>query len=99
MQSAAFNREYAASIPALQGPLAAAGSDPSAIRALVLVDEYSFASAAWFLATQCGPTVRTGLQSGSRAGWQAYISGCVGTIPTADREAYWTRAQAALRVV
>ena len=99
MQSAAYNEKYAASISALQGSLAAAGSDPNSIRALVLVDQYSFASAAWFLTTQCGPSVRTGLQSGSLAGWQAYISGCVGTTPTDDRMAYWTRAKTALGIV
>ena len=121
MQSAAFNFEYASSIPALHSSLAtltgAGAGAPSpaastlssdtqnAIRQLVLADQYDFASAAWFLTTQCGSTgagagqdIRAGLQTipPSEAAWEAYITSCVGTTVTDARKAYWNRAVASL---
>lgn len=51
----------------------------NAIRATVLGDELSFASAAWFLRTQCGADIAQGLQAATAAGFNAYMgSGCVG---------------------
>lgn len=104
MQMANFNLLYAQSIPALAAPLAAittattadglTNDQLNAIRALVLPDEYAWASAAWFLTTQCSADVRTSLQAGGQAGYEAYL-GCVGTTATADRLAYWTRANTA----
>jgi hypothetical protein len=67
----------------------------NAVRALVLPDQLSFASAAWFLVTQCPPEVRTQLQTGSDAGWAAYITTCLGTEP-GPRQAYWQAAVKAL---
>ncbi|KAI9848493.1 MAG: hypothetical protein M1838_000493 [Thelocarpon superellum] len=108
MQSAAFNKEYAASIPSLASQfssLASQGDDDTtenAIRQLVLADQYDFASAAWFLTSQCSSAVRSALQgsSGSEGvalqAWQDYISSCVGTSPTSDRQAYWEKAVTAL---
>ncbi|KAI9761970.1 MAG: hypothetical protein M4579_000753 [Chaenotheca gracillima] len=105
MQMITYNYKYAASIPALVSQLQAAApggtvpTDPdaqNAVRQLVLTDQYDFGSAAWFLTTQCGPSVRAGLQAGSETGWETYISSCVGTTVTDDRKAYWTRALAAL---
>lgn len=94
---------YAQSIPALKDKVAAittattvAGlSDDklNAIRALVLPDEYSWASGAWFLTSQCA-SQRTAIQAGGDAGFAAYM-GCVGTPVTDDRKAYFTRAVAA----
>ncbi|KAI9891659.1 MAG: hypothetical protein M1814_002594 [Vezdaea aestivalis] len=97
MQSAAFNRQYASSIPALAGQVATAAS-PNAVRELVLPDKYSFGSAAWFLTTNCPASIRTGLQTGSLAGWTAYITGCVGTTVTPERQAYYTKALVAMGV-
>ncbi|KAI9831898.1 MAG: hypothetical protein M1819_004620 [Sarea resinae] len=108
MQMGTSNLLYARSIPALTLPLdaittsqdASALSDDqlNAMRALVLPDTYAWASAAWFLTSQCGPSVRTQLQTGSVEGWEAYISECVGTTVTSDRQAYWTAACQALGV-
>jgi hypothetical protein len=96
MQSAEFNLKYAQSIPELREKMAVVGvKDLNAVRGLVLEDQYSFASAAWFLATQCGDGVRGQLQTGSKAGWEKYISECVGTEP-GPREAYWQAAIKAL---
>ncbi|KAI9702087.1 MAG: hypothetical protein M1836_001431 [Candelina mexicana] len=93
-----FIAKYAASIPALGDK--ASGLAPDALLLLVNQwDVYNFGSAAWFLTTQCSPDVRTGLQTGGQAGWERYISSCVGTTVTPDRAAYWTKAVAALGVV
>jgi hypothetical protein len=96
MQSGAFNLKYASAIPALQSQLATVGTaDLNAVRALVLPDQFSFASAAWFLTSQCSADVRAQLQTGSQAGWAQYVSSCVGTEP-APRQAYWQAAVNAL---
>lgn len=104
MQMASYNLMYARSIPELQGKLNAittattttglSDDQLNAVRALVLTDEYAWASGAWFLTSQCG-SVRSAIQAGGDAGFTAYM-GCVGTPVTSDRLAYWTRASAAL---
>jgi len=68
----------------------------NAIRALVLEDHLSFASAAWFLKTKCGPQFAADLSSGTQASYEAYLTGCVGTTVTADRLAGFTKAIGAL---
>jgi hypothetical protein len=96
MQNAPFNVQFAQSVPQLAPQLAAIGtSNVNAVRALVLPDEFSFASAAWFLTSQCSPQVRTALQTGSQDGWAQYITQCVGTEP-GPRQAYWQAAVKAL---
>ncbi|KAN0110275.1 hypothetical protein V8E51_006662 [Hyaloscypha variabilis] len=106
MQMPNYNLMYAQSIPALASQLSTITTATStsglsddqlnAIRALVLPDEYSFASGAWFLTTQC-VSARPAIQAGGQAGYAAYLS-CVGTSATADRLAYWTRANTALGI-
>lgn len=101
MQSAYFNVLYAQSIPALQKNYILGSGQSSdqlnAVRALLLdVDDYDFGSAAWFLTTQCSGTVRQGLEAGGRVGWETYLTKCVGTTATSDRDAYWQRAVHAL---
>lgn len=49
----------------------------NAIRATVLGDELSFASAAWFLRTQCASNVAQALQAANEDGFNTYMS-CVG---------------------
>ncbi|KAI9880305.1 MAG: hypothetical protein M1830_004184 [Pleopsidium flavum] len=100
MQSPTHNLLYASSIPALTAPLAAipAGSS-NAVRALLLAnDDYDFGSAAWFLTTQCSAGMRSGLQNGGMDGWEAYLTGCVGTGVTGERQKGWERANVALGV-
>lgn len=103
MQMANYNLLYAKSIPALSSKLSAittasttsglSDDQLNQIRALVLPDEYSWASAAWFLTTNCA-SIRPALQAGGQAGFEAYM-GCLGVTATSDRLAYWTRANAA----
>lgn len=56
-------------------------------------------SASWFLTTQCSDDVRKGLQTGGKAEWETFITGCVETTLDSgekSREVYWTRAAQAL---
>jgi hypothetical protein len=104
MQMPDFNLQYAVSVPALVAQVQAITSATSttaglsddqlnAVRALVLPDQYTWASAAWFYTTKCA-SVRAQVQGGGQAGLEAYL-GCVGTTATSDRLAYWTRANTA----
>jgi len=63
---------------------------------LVLDDKFSWASASWFLATQCNPSVSAALDTATEAGWESYITQCIGTTVTDDRKAVYTAALAAL---
>ena len=99
MQSPAYNLKYAQSIPAL-GPYMEKmnTSDPTAVLdLLVTYSNYDFGSGAWFLATQCDQSVRSGLQNGSDPGFSAYIA-CIGTTETSGRDTYWQNAKKALGV-
>ncbi|KAI9040937.1 uncharacterized protein KD926_007611 [Aspergillus affinis] len=99
MQSPAFNAQYAASLTSIADQAVALAADPVGLLNLLVGDEtIDFGSGAWFLTTQCTPDVRTQLQTGSAAGWAAFVSGCVGTDASGDRQAYWQRAAEALGV-
>lgn len=105
MQMPDNNLAYAKSIPALKEPLAKITTADSitglttdqlnAIRALVLPDEYSWASAAWYLTTneKC-VAARPTIQAGGDAGLKAYAS-CVGVEVDADRTKYYEAARTA----
>ncbi|KAH6670630.1 hypothetical protein B0J14DRAFT_640632 [Halenospora varia] len=102
-----FVLKYAKSIPELASKVSAITPATSTtglsddvlnqIRDLVLPDEYSFASGAWFLATECA-SVRSEIQAGGTAGFTAFMK-CVG-VPdvTQPRMDYWTRAATAFKL-
>jgi hypothetical protein len=97
MQMGNYNLQYAQYIATINATFASqlgatSTSDLNAVRALVLPDQYSFASGAWFLAKICTPAVRTAVQTQGYAGYNIYITQCVGTTMTSARQAYWTRA-------
>lgn len=109
MQMPNYNLEYAQSIPALSSQLSAittansisglSNDQLNAIRALVLPDEYTWASGAWFLTTKCA-SIRSALQAGGQAGYEAYL-GCIGATSQdeqAARLAYWNSANAAFGI-
>ena len=98
LQSGDFNLKYAASIPALSQQISGSSDANMALTLLTSNDYYDFGSAAWFLATQCDPAVRSGLDSGSLAGWQAYMTTCIKTQPTPKRQEFWEQAKQALAV-
>lgn len=103
MQMANYNLMYALSIPELSVGLSLittattatglADDVLNAILGLVLPDEYSFASGAWFLKTQCASAM-TALEANADTGFTEYMT-CVGASATSDRLAYFTRAKAA----
>jgi len=68
----------------------------NAIRALVLRDDLSFASAAWFLKTKCAGSFSSDLKSGTQASYESYLTGCIGTTVTPERIAGFQKAIAAL---
>jgi len=92
MQSPSYNALYAKE---LGFSYFATGAE---LMAAVGDDEYTFASAAWFVTSQCGFEIRESMWSGRRAAWEAYLTGCVGTSVDDGRVAYWERAMAALGV-
>jgi hypothetical protein len=106
MQMANYNLEYALSIPALvpavqkitTATTTSGLSDDqlNAIRALVLPDQYSWATGAWFLTAQCAG-VADDLEKDADSGFTSYMS-CVGTTATSDRLAYFTRAKTAFGI-
>jgi hypothetical protein len=106
MQMSKYNYQYAKSIPALASQadaIAPAGVDGlsdeslNALLELVLPDKYSFASAAWFLTTQCSQTVQQDLRSGSNDSYTGYLA-CIGTEWTSERQAYWDKARLTLGI-
>lgn len=101
MQSPAFNKKYADWIVANGGDesitaesVAAVASEPASLLDLINTDKWSFASAAWFLATQCEASVAQALGDGSQASFEAYLTQCVGTTVTDDRVAGWEKVVA-----
>jgi hypothetical protein len=96
MQSADFNNKYATQLYGA-AKVAAAG-DPDSVLALVNNDADSFASASWFLATNC-PGVLTQFATDPESAWTAYLGpGCIGTTPSDARTQYWNAAKKALGV-
>ncbi|KAF2146554.1 uncharacterized protein K452DRAFT_282729 [Aplosporella prunicola CBS 121167] len=97
MQSAAYNEEYARSLfNANKVDTAKSVEGADGVLKLVSEDQYSFASAAWFLATQCDASVRQGLQDGTQQGFEQYVSGCIGGTMDQSRLDYWNAAKSAL---
>jgi hypothetical protein len=98
MQSPAFNTKYANWIAANGGDssitaksVAAASNDPATLLSSINTDKWGFASAAWFLATQCGASQVQALSDGSQASFESYLTGCIGTTVTDDRIAGWEK--------
>jgi hypothetical protein len=100
MQSPAFNLKYAQWLAAnmtnsgisLQQVEKAESEGPVQVLALVNGERWSFASAAWFLATQCNGEISQGLAASTEEGWNTYLTDCVGTTVTDDRTAIWKKA-------
>jgi hypothetical protein len=77
----------------------APGGDAGLNATLALVnadDEKSFGSAAWYLSSTCTPEVRAGLAAETVDGWHAFLTECVGTTATEDRDVPWVKAKQAL---
>ncbi|KAJ4372264.1 hypothetical protein N0V83_004038 [Neocucurbitaria cava] len=73
-----------------------AGGDAALTAVLALVnsdDEHSFGAAAWFMTSQCTADVRAGLVAETVDGWHNFLTACVGTTATADRDVPWVAAK------
>lgn len=94
LQSPDFNKKYATDV---LGADKISGKSPADILDMLTADKVTdFGSAAWFLTTQCQTGVRTQLQTGSEAGFNAHLA-CVGTTdPNGQRKTKWLAAKAAL---
>jgi len=88
--------QVAPGLTANSDPNAVAPDTMNAVRALVLGDDLSFASAAWFLKTKCDGRFSSDLKSGTQASYESYLTGCVGTTVTPERVAGFQKAIAAL---
>ncbi|KAF2461291.1 hypothetical protein BDY21DRAFT_278510 [Lineolata rhizophorae] len=96
MQSPAYNLQYATALFPGARAQAAQAQGPAAVLYLLLGDQESFGSAAWFLSTQCGQDVRAALQAGTEQGFAAYLTQCVGTTATEGRLQGWRAARQVL---
>jgi hypothetical protein len=91
-----FVSEYAsAAVGAAQ--VSSAGS-PAAILALVNGDDAgSFGGGAWYMSTKC-PNLISQFSTSADSAWSTFMTSCVSTTDTADRDALWTAAKKALGV-
>ncbi|KAB8356688.1 hypothetical protein FH972_024264 [Carpinus fangiana] len=81
-----FTAEYAASLS-----LSSTG-DAQAVADAVEQPQYTFGAAAWYITTKCDFSVREAMWGGSESGWEAYVTGCLGTTVDEGRKAYWQKA-------
>jgi hypothetical protein len=96
MQSPDFNLLYAQSLFDAQTVAAAQAIGPASVLELVSGDNESFGSAAWYFTTQCSDEVKQGLTAGTAEGWAAYLTNCVQTTDTEDRDAGWRNVTAVI---
>ncbi|KAM3419147.1 hypothetical protein BST61_g5092 [Cercospora zeina] len=102
MQSPAFNEKYAEWIVANGNDAnitndrvaAASAQGPAQLLDLINTDKWSFASAAWFVATQCDANHLAALGDGSQTSFEKYLTDCVGTTVTDERIAGWSKVTA-----
>ena len=100
---------YAKSLPHLPANLSSLGSatDASSLSNETLTDMCSyitsdpnldFGAAAWYLRSQCSPTVQSALKTGGETGWESYMKDCVKVDVSAepDRKTSYEAAVAAL---
>lgn len=94
MAMPSFVKSYAESVAGADAvaKAEAAGGDAGLDAVLDLAncnDEKSFGSAAWFLSTQCTASVRSGLTTRGMDGWHDFLTACVGTTVTTERDEGW----------
>ncbi|KAJ1977618.1 hypothetical protein H4R35_002223 [Dimargaris xerosporica] len=101
-------KTYAQSIPELKAKLdeiaqtdSSLASDKSmdAVLKLVIVDDYSFASAAWFLAQspECPRDTMKTLESETEDAYKTYLEKCIQTTVTDERIKGWKHTMAGLQ--
>ncbi|KAK5104073.1 hypothetical protein LTS08_001957 [Lithohypha guttulata] len=71
-------------------------TDPGALLNEVIKQGGEWGAASWFYTTKCSDAVKQGLKSGSKAGFSAFITECVGTTATDERLNNWSVAAKAV---
>ncbi|KAL6154011.1 hypothetical protein ACJBU6_07300 [Exserohilum turcicum] len=94
MAMPSFVKSYAESVAGADAvaKAEAAGGDAGLNAVLQLAtcnDEKSFGSAAWYLSTQCPASVRDGLDKRGIDGWHDFLTDCVHTTVTTERDTLW----------
>ncbi|KAF2662745.1 hypothetical protein K491DRAFT_584182 [Lophiostoma macrostomum CBS 122681] len=97
MQSLTYNQQYATALYGASAVQQASTSGGDSVLQLVLGDDASFGSAAWFFSTQCTDAVKQGLVFGDKNGWAQYLTQCVGTTDTEDRDVVWQKVNEVLK--
>lgn len=92
MMMPGFVKKYAAVVQGAD----ASSSDPATVLNSVIAAGGDWGAAAWFYNTQCSDAIKNGVKTGGKAGWEAWITGCVQTTVTDARTQYWQRAAQAL---
>ena len=92
MMMPGFVKKYAAVVQGAD----ASSTDPATVLNSVITAGGDWGAAAWFYSTQCSDAIKNGLKTGGKAGWEAWITGCVQTTVTDARTQYWQRAAQAL---
>ncbi|KIW00950.1 uncharacterized protein PV09_07476 [Verruconis gallopava] len=96
MMSPEFVSEYATAVVGAD-KVSAAGS-PAAVLDLVNGDDASsFGGGAWYMKTKC-PDLIAQFSTAADASWASFMTSCVQTTDTSDRDALWTAAKQALGV-
>jgi len=91
MQMTRFNQDYLKEFPELVALNLTATND---IMVAVTDDKYNFGSGAWYYTTQCDNYTKAFLEASLEAGYEWYLSACIGVQFTDDRRSYWGKAKA-----
>ena len=89
MISPSFVQEFAFSVQVQN-------ADPAGLVQDLLKAGHEWDACSWFYKTKCSAEIQTGVQSGTKAGNDAFITSCVSTTNTQDRQAGWVTAAKAL---
>lgn len=89
MMGEEFVKEYAQSLN-----LPIDGKSGPEILQLVIADDFqNFNSAVWFLERKCSDDVKAKMRKGTDEGYLLYLTDCIRTTDSPDRQAYWKRAK------
>ena len=84
-----FVSEYA-------GTLGLTNADPAGLLDDVIKAGGEWGAASWYYTTKCTDDVKTGVQTGGKAGWEKFVTDCVQTTMDDGRVKYWTASAQAL---
>ncbi|KAK3952257.1 hypothetical protein QBC32DRAFT_370409 [Pseudoneurospora amorphoporcata] len=89
MMMAPYVKEYA---EFLQLPID--GKSGADILQLVIANDfYNFNSAVWFMEKHCSDDIKAKMKKGTDEGYELYLTKCIQTTVSEERQAYWKRAK------